>query len=273
MRTQAENGTVYLVGAGPGDPDLITRRGLSLIRQADVLVYDRLVHPDLIEEAGPDAERIYVGKAPGLHSCPQELIHDFLVDRALRGAVVVRLKGGDPFVLGRGGEEGIALRRAGIPFEIVPGITSAISVPAYAGIPVTHRGVATSFAVVTGHTCGDGSGEPDWNALANLDTLVILMGLGRLARIAERLIESGRAPETPVAVIRCGTTENQVVVESTLARIGEAAAHLRSPATVVIGEVVRLRRELDWFSPAGRRHAAPHRPNHSSPFAHPAERA
>ncbi len=249
MNTHAEAGTVYLVGAGPGDPSLITVRGLALLRRAEVVVYDRLVHPGLLGEAHPGAERVYVGKAPGRHACPQEAIHTLLIERARQGCVVVRLKGGDPFVFGRGGEEGAALAGAGVRFEVVPGVTSAVSVPACAGIPVTHRGVASAFTVVTGHACA-ASSEPDWAALGEAGTLVILMGLGRLAEIARRRVRAGRAPETPVAVIRCGSTAEQEVVEGTLADIAGRAAGLRPPGTVVVGEVVRLRHTLAWFEPA-----------------------
>lgn len=250
MFTPANPGTVYLVGAGPGDPGLITVRGLTVLRQADVIVYDRLVHPDLLEEAPAMAERIYVGKAPGRHACPQEEISALLVAKAKQGNVVVRLKGGDPFVFGRGGEEGLMLAQDNVAFEIVPGISSAVSVPAYAGIPVTHRGVSSAFTVVTGHTCDLVSSDVDWPSLAKAGTLVILMGLGRIARITQNLIDHGRAPETPVAVIRCGSTAEQVVVEGTLADIGERVAHLRSPVTIVVGEVVQLRQELCWFDPS-----------------------
>ncbi len=244
-----ERGKVYLVGAGPGDPELITVRGLRLLRQAEVVVYDRLVHPALLDEAPATAERIYVGKTPGDHVLPQEAIQELLIDRARRNLIVVRLKGGDPFVFGRGGEEARALAQAGIPFEVVPGVTSAIAVPAYAGIPVTQRGVAGSFAVVTGHRCDLEALMLDWSALARIDTLVLLMGLRRLPELAHTLQVHGRAPDTPVAVISNGTTAAQQCVRGTLADITERAAHLSTPATVVVGEVVRLADELAWFCP------------------------
>jgi len=249
MDTLANAGTVYLVGAGPGDPRLITVHGLALLRQADVVAYDRLVHPDLVDEAPPAAERFYVGKAPARHVCSQEEINALLVTKARQGCIVVRLKGGDPFVFGRGGEEALVLAEAGVSFEVVPGITSAVSVPACAGIPVTHRGIASAFTVVTGHRC-DPDAEADWAALARAGTLLILMGLGRLSEIARHLIDHGCAPETPVAVVRCGSTAEQQVVEGTLACIGERVADLRPPATIVVGEVVRLRHALRWFEPA-----------------------
>jgi uroporphyrin-III C-methyltransferase len=239
-------GTVYLVGAGPGDPDLITVKGLKLLRAAEVVVYDRLIHPDLLDEINPLAERIYVGKAAGGHTCPQHEINQYLIDHARRGRMVVRLKGGDPFVFGRGGEECLALAAAGIPFRVVPGITSPISVPAYAGIPVTHRNVSSAFTVVTGHSC-ELSEDPDWAALARSGTLVILMGLNRLPAIAETLIRSGSSPDTPAAVIADGTTENQTVVVGTLRDIASRSRHLDPPATIVIGEVVALRPWMAWF--------------------------
>lgn len=247
--TLAERGKVYLVGAGPGDPGLITVRGLSLLRQAEVVVYDRLVHPELLAEAPAAAERIYVGKTPGQHVVPQAAIQELLIDRARQQRVVVRLKGGDPFVFGRGGEEALALAQAGVPFEVVPGVTSAISVPAYAGIPVTQRGVAGAFAVVTGHTCDLGMQALDWSALARIDTLVLLMGLRRLPELAHTLIAHGRAPETPVAVISNGTTAAQQHVVGTLADIAAQADALATPATVVVGDVVRLAPLLAWFRP------------------------
>lgn len=231
--------SVYLVGAGPGDPDLMTVRGLKLLRQAEVVVYDRLVSPELLAEAPEDAELIYAGKEPGRHSCRQEEIHDLLVRHARRGKVVVRLKGGDPFLFGRGAEEVLACAEAGIPCEVVPGVTSALSVPALAGIPVTHRGVAASFQVVTGHC--DGRDRVDWQAAARADTLVILMGHARLGEIAERLVRNGRAPSTPAAAISRGSLPGERVVTAPLEEIAERAAGLPSPVLVVVGEVVRLR--------------------------------
>lgn len=244
-----ERGKVYLVGAGPGDPELISVRGLSLLRQANVVIYDRLVHPALLDEVPPAAERIYAGKAPGRHVLSQETIQELLIDRARRNLIVVRLKGGDPLVFGRGGEEAQALARAGIPFEIVPGITSAIAVPAYAGIPVTQRKMAGAFAVVTGHRCDLETLALDWSALARIDTLVLLMGLRRLPELTRTLCAHGRRPATPVAVISNGTTSAQQCVVGTLADIAKRAAHLSTPATVVVGEVACLTDELAWFHP------------------------
>ena len=246
MHNQPEPGHVYLVGAGPGDPDLITVGGLRLIRGADVVVFDRLVHPGLLQCIRLEAERIYVGKAPGKHSTSQDAIHEILVDRARRGLSVARLKGGDPFVFGRGGEECLALAEAGIPFHIVPGVSSAISAPAFAGIPVTCRNISAGFTVVTGHSCL-GSDEPDWDALARTGTLVILMGLRNLPRIGERLMAAGLDPDTPAAVIESAATEDQNVVAGTLETIGLLSLGCAPPATIVIGDVVSLHYRMPWF--------------------------
>ena len=240
-------GKVYIVGAGPGDPGLLTIRGLAYLRQAQVVVHDRLIHPALLDEVSPTARCIDVGKAPSRHPYPQSAINALLIAKAREGHMVVRLKGGDPFVFGRGGEECQALAAAGVPFEVVPGVSSAIAVPAYAGIPVTHRAYTRAFTVITGHTCDADDASLDWQSLARGGTLVILMGLSRLATIAERLLAHGRAPDTPVAVIQCGTTTEQKVVAGTLADIAAKAGGLQSPATIVVGEVVELRHGLQWF--------------------------
>lgn len=241
-------GTVYLVGAGPGDPDLITVKGQRLLRRADVVVYDRLVHADLVREARTGAELFFVGKAPGEHRVVQAEINAFLTTKARRGNDVVRLKGGDPFVFGRGGEETWHLRRAEIPFEVVPGISSATGVPAYAGIPVTHRGRSRAFTVVTGHTCTLDDTALDWDHLVSVDTLVILMGLRRLPQIADQLIDAGRAADTPVAVVASGATADQTVVRGTLGSIAERLDSLAPPVTIVVGEVARWGGMLDWFN-------------------------
>jgi uroporphyrin-III C-methyltransferase len=237
-------GCVFIVGAGPGDPGLMTVRGLDLLRGAEVVVYDRLVSPKLLDEAPLGCRRIFAGKACGAHAMPQSGINALLIAEARRGQRVVRLKGGDPFVFGRGGEEAAALAEAGIVFEIVPGVSSAIAVPAAAGIPLTHRGVASSFAVVTGHREHPVRGaRADRGGLArSVDTLVILMGLGNLAEITRELIADGRDPATPAAVIERGTTEAQRTVVATLGTLADAAAHARieSPAVAVIGDVVAL---------------------------------
>ena len=234
-------GTVYLVGAGPGDPGLITAQGLELLRSAEVVVYDRLVSPALVAAAPASAERVFVGKHPHETGTRQQDINALLVDRARRGRRVIRLKGGDPFVFGRGAEECEALRTAGVPFQVIPGVTSATAVPAAAGIPVTHRGVASAFAVVAGHEC-DGRSDLDWDALARLPTLVVLMGLSALPDIVARLRAQGMAPDTPAAVIASGTLPEQRSVVGTLDDIADlvARAGLEPPATVVIGEVVRV---------------------------------
>jgi uroporphyrin-III C-methyltransferase len=237
---------VVLVGAGPGDPELITLRGLRWLRRAEVVVYDHLVSPRLLDEAPPRALRIFAGKSAGNHCMPQAAIDALLVSHAEAGRLVVRLKGGDPFVFGRGGEEALACAAAGIPCDVVPGVTSAVAVPAAAGFPVTHRGVASSFAVVTGH---EDPGKPgrrvDWEHLAGaVDTLVVLMGAAALPEITRRLVAAGRAPATPAAVIHRGTTVGEEVVTGTLGDIARRAAHLPAPCTIVIGEVVRLRELL-----------------------------
>jgi len=251
----SEPGRVYLVGAGPGDPGLITVRGLEALRRAEVVVYDRLVNPVLLDEAPETARRIFAGKHAGTHCLPQSRINAQLIDEARARRIVVRLKGGDPFVFGRGGEEALALAAAGIPFEVVPGVSAAVAVPAYAGIPVTHRGLGSSFAVVTGHEDPDkGTAAVDWARLATaVDTIVVLMGVKSLPRIVSELIIHGRAPATPVALIRWGTTDAQETVIGTLADIGARAARARlePPTLAIIGEVVRLREWLEWFEMRG----------------------
>jgi uroporphyrinogen III methyltransferase/synthase len=244
-------GLVYLVGAGPGDPGLITVKGLACLQKADVVVYDRLASPALLRQAPRGCEMIDVGKSPRRHTLSQEAINALLVEKALAGKVVVRLKGGDPFLFGRGGEEAEALAEAGVPFEVVPGVTSAIAAPAYAGIPVTHRDQTSTFAVVTGHedpTKTDSS--VDWQKLATgVGTLVCLMGIGNLPQIIAKLIEHGRYPHTPVAIVQQGTEARQKTVTGTLADIVEKAreADIRPPAVTIVGEVVALREKLRWF--------------------------
>src|SRR2546423_459209 len=230
-------GTVYLVGAGPGDPGLITVQGLELLRSAEVVVYDRLVSPALVAAAPASAERVFVGKHPHETGTRQQDINALLVDRARRGRTVVRLKGGDPFVFGRGAEECEALRAAGVPFQVIPGVTSATAVPAAAGIPVTHRRVASAFAVVAGHEC-DGRSDLDWEALARLPTLVVLMGLSALPDVVARLRAQGMALDTPAAVIASGTLPEQRSVVGTLDDIADLVvrAGLEPPAPVGIGE-------------------------------------
>ena len=237
-------GRVYLIGAGPGDPGLITVKGLALLRRADVVVYDQLASPELLKEAPAAAELLYVGKKAGDHAVPQGGINELLVQRARAGLTVVRLKGGDPFVFGRGGEEAEELAAAGIPFEVVPGVTSAVAVPAYAGIPVTHRRYTTLVTFITGHEdpTKEASTIP-WAALGqNPGTLVFLMGVKNLAENCRRLVAAGRAPETPAAVIQSGTTLTQRTVVGTLATIAARAqeADIKPPAVLVVGGVVEL---------------------------------
>ncbi|MGD1019931.1 MAG: uroporphyrinogen-III C-methyltransferase [Verrucomicrobiia bacterium] len=246
-----KKGKVYLVGAGPGDAGLITVRGLECIQLADVIVYDNLVNPSLLKHARPDAEIIFAGKMAKKHTLTQDDINALLVEKARDGKIVTRLKGGDPFVFGRGGEEAIELHKAGFKFEIVPGISSSIAAPAYAGIPVTHRAVATAFMVITGHE--DPTKEEnqvDWAGVAKFfGTRVILMGVERIGTIAEELVRHGASTETPVAMIRWGTTGRQQTIQGTLATIADVAskADFKPPAVTVVGEVARLRENLNWF--------------------------
>jgi uroporphyrinogen III methyltransferase/synthase len=248
-------GMVYLVGAGPGDPDLITVKGLRLLRQADVIVYDRLIPMQLLDEAKADAEKIDVGKAPRKQRLAQEDINALLIAKAKEGKTVVRLKGGDPFVFGRGGEEALACHAAGVPFTVVPGVTSAIAVPAYAGVPLTQRLLTSAFTVFTGHEDPTRTGSGiDYDALAaaaRLGTLVLMMGVSHLESITAHLMEAGIDGDKPALCIEWGTTPQQRVVEGTLETIAWRVeeAGLQPPAITVIGEVVRLRgMGVDWFS-------------------------
>ncbi|MCF8565433.1 uroporphyrinogen-III C-methyltransferase [Alicyclobacillus tolerans] len=245
-------GIVYLIGAGPGDPGLLTLKAKDCLERSNVVIYDRLVSPEILAFVPSCAERIFVGKEANNHTRPQAEIDALLVEKALQGLTVSRLKGGDPFVYGRGGEEAESLAARGIPFEIVPGISSVIAVPAYAGIPLTHRRLASGFHVVTGHECLHSSGTP-WTVLAlTSQTLVILMGMGHLREISEKLIVHGRNPDTPVAVVEWGTTSKQEVAVGTLLNISNVVkeAQLQPPAVIVVGDVVRLRDRLQWFKPA-----------------------
>ena len=246
-----KRGVVYLVGAGPGDPGLITVKGLRLLQAAEVLVYDHLVSERLVKEAPASAERIYVGKQGARHALEQDQIAQLLVAKAREGGgrLVVRLKGGDPFVFGRGGEEALYLKEHRVPFEVVPGITAGIAAPAYAGIPVTHRGLTSTLAFVTGHeNPTKPESDIDWAKLATgIGTIVFYMGVKNLPKIVSQLIKHGRPKKTPVAVIRCGTRPDQQTVIGTLADIVQKAAGVKPPAITLVGEVARLRKALSWF--------------------------
>lgn len=248
---RAKTGKIFLVGAGPGDPGLLTLRGRECLEKADVVVYDRLAGDELLRFAGAGAEMIYVGKQSSNHTVPQGEINEILIQKALEGKNVTRLKGGDPYIFGRGGEEAEYARRHGVEFEVVPGVTSAIAGPAYAGIPLTHRGYASSVAIVTGHE--DPAKEVssiNWKNLATAtDTIVFLMGMENLGGIAENLQAHGRQPTTPVALVRWGTTVDQETLTGTLDTIVDLAAarQFGSPALIVVGEVVSLRPVLSWF--------------------------
>jgi uroporphyrinogen III methyltransferase/synthase len=257
--TEPRPGRVYLVGAGPGDPGLLTARALELIARADVILYDRLIPSSALDGARADAELLYVGKEGGGPSVPQERTEEELVARARAGRTVVRLKGGDPFVFGRGGEEALTLRAAGIPFEVVPGVTAGVGASAYAGIPVTHRGLSGAVALVTGHAREDGEGATaggdggvDWQALAAFPgTLVLYMGVRRLPEIASALVAAGRPASEPVALVEKGTLPDQRTVTGTLATIAEVAQReqVKAPSITVVGPVVALAEELAWLGP------------------------
>jgi len=241
-------GKVHLTGAGPGDIELLTLKALRVIKEADVIIYDRLANPDILEYAKDGCKFVYVGKEDGKHIVPQDEINEVIYQNALKHECVVRLKGGDPFVFGRGGEEALYLQQRDVKFDIIPGITSAISAPAYAGIPVTHRGVAVSFRVVTGHESPNKKvSQIPWDTFKTDDTIIFLMGLHNLPKISKKLIEIGKASDYPVAVISKGTTPQQSVVIGTLENIVEKAKDVPTPALIVVGRVVELREQLKWF--------------------------
>ncbi len=249
----ARPGIVYLVGAGPGDQDLLTVKGRRLLESADCVVYDALVDPRLLELCRAGARCVFVGKRDRHHTRPQTEINALLVDEARAGRAVVRLKGGDPFIFGRGGEEALALRAAGVPFEVVPGVSAGVAVPAYAGIPLTHRDVTSALVFLTGHECVTNPTPVDWARFApGSASLVIFMGLHNLEDIARQLLAHGRDPECPVAIIENGTMAAQRTVVAPLARICAEAegAGVKPPALIVVGEVVRLRDRLSWFEPS-----------------------
>ncbi len=250
-RRATVSGYVYIVGAGPGDPKLLTIRGLECIQLADVILYDRLVNKELLAHAKENTEFIYCGKEPGKHKLIQEEIHRILIEQANLGRKVVRLKGGDPFVFGRGAEEAAILREANIPFEIVPGITAGIAAPAYAGIPVTHRDYGASYAIVTGHGRAEkGEDFLNWSALAQIDTIAFYMSIGNIAHITKSLTEFGKSGTTPVAVIEWGTTEKQRTITGTLSTIAEDIQQHRisNPSMILVGDVVRVREQIAWFT-------------------------
>lgn len=240
-------GKVFIVGAGPGDPKLITVRGLECLSCADVVIYDRLLDPSLLNAAPAEAKRIYAGKESNNHALPQEQIHELLAEHAGEGRIVVRLKGGDPFVFGRGGEEAAFLAERGIPFEVVPGVSSCIAVPAFAGIPLTYRGISRSFAVATGHTCGLDQAVNYAALLRSAGTLVILMGVHNLRAIVSQLLDDGIGPKTPIAIVENGSQSFQRTLRGTLEQILAEDLSILSPAVIVIGEVVNLRPKIRWF--------------------------
>jgi uroporphyrin-III C-methyltransferase len=241
-------GKVYLTGAGPGDLELLTIKALKVIRKADAIIYDRLANSEILKECKDSCKFIYVGKEDGKHILPQDRINEVIYECALEYDIVVRLKGGDPFVFGRGGEEGIFLKKRGIEFEIIPGITSAISVPAYAGIPVTHRGISATFRVVTGHEAPNKEvSQIPWENFKTEDTIVFLMGLHNIKEITKKLIEIGKPKDFPVAVISKGATKEQKCVVGKLEDIAQKVKTLSTPALIVVGKVVNLRDSLRWF--------------------------
>jgi uroporphyrinogen III methyltransferase / synthase len=246
-------GKVFLIGAGPGDPDLITVKGLACVKKADVIIYDYLANDVLLDQRRLDAELIYVGKQSGRHTLPQDEINALIVKKAQEGKVVARLKGGDPFIFGRGGEEAEALADNAIPFEVVPGVSAATAVPTYAGIPLTHREHTASVAFVTGHeNPSKHESKVHWDKIASgVGTIVFFMGMKNLPGIVENLIANGRTPETPIAVIQWGTRADQKVVTGVLKDIVSKVreAKLGPPAIIVVGEVVKLRQKLNWYGP------------------------
>lgn len=240
---------VYLTGAGPGDVELLTLKAVKAIQNADILIYDRLVNPEILELVKKECELVYVGKEDKKHTLPQEDINELIYQASLKYESVVRLKGGDPFVFGRGAEEALYLKQRGIKFEIIPGITSAIAVPAYAGIPVTHRGLTTSFRVVTGHENPKKKiSQIEWETFLNDETIIFLMGYHNIEIISSKLLSLGKRKDYPCAVISKGTTTEQKVVVGTLEDIVEKSKDLPTPVMIVIGEVVNLREQINWFN-------------------------
>jgi uroporphyrin-III C-methyltransferase len=239
-------GKVYLVGAGPGDPELLTLRAARLLRSGDVIVYDRLIQEEVLALAKPSSEKLFMGKVLGCHASRQDEIHQLLVEKAREGKTVIRLKGGDPFLFGRGGEEVEYLAEHGVPFEVVPGVSSCLSAPLSANIAVTHRDASSSVAIVTGHNAIGNHERVDWQALSKIDTVVFLMGVHNVKTIAEKLVAAGRSPDTPAAMIQMAFWDGEHVVTGTLRNIASEVmrAGVEPPATLVVGEVVRLRDKL-----------------------------
>ncbi|MFH1539702.1 MAG: uroporphyrinogen-III C-methyltransferase [bacterium] len=253
MKKKVNRGKVYLIGAGPGDPGLLTVKGADILSRADVVIYDRLIHRKLLDGCKEGCEKIFVGKQDRRHPVPQKQINELLVEKASKAGVLARLKGGDPFIFGRGGEEAEFLAENGIEFEVVPGVTSASAVPAYAGIPLTHRDFASSVGIVTGHRCvGKTDCIQNWGRIAGaFDTLVVLMGVRNMPNIVKSLLESGVPLDTPAAVIEWGTTEKQKMAKGILSNIVSLAsgAGIQPPAVFIIGRVVGLSEKIDWFKP------------------------
>lgn len=252
---KAVTGKAYLVGAGPGRADLISVRGLELLRAADVVIYDRLIAQELLHEIRADAERILAGKQAQCHRMSQAQINALLIKRVRAGKHVVRLKGGDAFIFGRGGEESLALAAMDLPFEVVPGISAALAAPAFAGIPITHRGLSSGFAVIAGHEDPTKAESMiDWAVMAHMPTLIVLMGVRTVEKTCAALIAHGRDPDTPAAAISHGTTDQQQVVRSTVSGLPQAMAQadIRAPAVLIFGHVVALHDRIDWFTPDGK---------------------
>ncbi|MGC8595727.1 MAG: uroporphyrinogen-III C-methyltransferase [Candidatus Kryptoniota bacterium] len=252
MSKYCKKGKVYIVGAGPGDPGLITVAGLQKLKQADVVVYDRLVNTDLLRYCKKNCEKIFAGKESGYHTIEQEQITEILIARAALGMTVVRLKGGNPFVFGRGSEEAIALKKAGIEFEIIPGITSGLSAPIYSGIPITHRGLITQCVLVTGHESPDKSRpQVEWDKLANMrnTTIIIYMGASKIETICQKLIKNGMSPSTPAAVIENGTLKNQRCITARLDCIARESMSrgFHAPAIIIISPTVEMRDLMSWY--------------------------
>jgi len=240
-------GKVYLTGAGPGDIELLTLKAARVIKEADCIIYDRLAKKEILEMAKDGCEFVYVGKEDNKHTLPQDEINKLLLQKSKEYDCIVRLKGGDPFVFGRGGEEAIFLKENGVEYELIPGVTSAIAVPSYAGIPVTHRGISVSFRVVTGHEAKKEKSQINWESFKYDETIIFLMGYHRLEFISKKLLEIGKDPNTPVAVISNGTRVNQKVVTAPLKEIYEKSKGLETPVLIIIGNVVSLRDKIDWF--------------------------